>query len=107
MASIIAPPARSDGNAFPARCGQAATDRHAARAPGLGHGGRRPGIEVALPAGMKTTTSFDSWSTEQVLLVYERYFGTLDPKARRRIVEDARLNGWDRTWSDGLELLAA
>ena len=35
------------------------------------------------------------------------YFGKLDPKARRRIVEDARLNGWDRSWGDGIELLAA
>jgi len=56
---------------------------------------------------MRTKTSFDLWSTEQVLLVYERYFGKLDPKARRRIVEDARLNGWDRTWGAGAELLAA
>jgi hypothetical protein len=56
---------------------------------------------------MKTKTSFDLWSTEQLLLVYERHFGKLDPKARRRIVEDARLNGWDRTWGDGIELLAA
>jgi hypothetical protein len=56
---------------------------------------------------MRNTTSFDLWSTEQVLLVYERYFGKLDPKARRRIAEDARLNGWDRSWTDGIELLAA
>ena len=56
---------------------------------------------------MGATTSFDLWSTEQVLLVYERYFGKLDPKARRRLVEGARLNGWDRTWGTGVELLAA
>ena len=43
---------------------------------------------------MRTKASFDLWSTEQVLLVYERYFGKLDPKTRRRILEDARLNGW-------------
>lgn len=65
------------------------------------------GIDVALVTGMRTETSFDLWSTEQVLLVYERYFGKLDPKARRRIVEDARLNGWDRSWGSGAELLAA
>ena len=65
------------------------------------------GIETAIEPGMRTKTSFDLWSTEQVLLVYERYFGKLDPKARRRIVEDARLNGWDRSWGDGIELLAA
>lgn len=56
---------------------------------------------------MRTKTSFDLWSTEQVLLVYERYFGKLDPKAHRRICEDARLNGWDRSWGEGAELLAA
>ena len=56
---------------------------------------------------MRTTHSFDLWSTEQGLLVYERYVGKLDPKARRRIVEGARLNGWDRTWGTGAELLAA
>jgi hypothetical protein len=53
------------------------------------------------------TTSFDLWSTEQLLLVYQRYYGKLDAQARRRIVETARLNGWDRTWRDGVELLAA
>ena len=56
---------------------------------------------------MRAKTSFDLWSTEQVLMVYERYFGKLEPKARRRIIEDARLHGWDRSWGDGVELLAA
>jgi len=53
------------------------------------------------------TTSFDLWSTEQLLLVYQRYYGKLDAQARRRIIETARLNGWDRSWRDGVELLAA
>jgi hypothetical protein len=53
------------------------------------------------------TTSFDLWSTEQLLLVYQRYYGKLHAQARRRIIETARLNGWDRTWRDGVELLAA
>jgi hypothetical protein len=53
------------------------------------------------------TTSFDLWSTEQLLLVYQRYFGKLEPQSRRRILETARLNGWDRSWSGGAELLAA
>jgi hypothetical protein len=53
------------------------------------------------------TTSFELWSTEQLLLVYQRYYGKLDARARRRIIETARLNGWDRTWHDGVELLAA
>jgi hypothetical protein len=56
---------------------------------------------------MRATTSFDLWSTEQVLLVYERYFGKLDPKTRRRITEHARLNGWDRSWGTSADLLAA
>ena len=53
------------------------------------------------------TTAFEMWSTEQLLLVYQRYFGKLEPQTRRRIVETARLNGWDRSWGDGIELLAA
>jgi hypothetical protein len=67
------------------------------------------GILVALTNGMlrMITTSFDGWSTEQILLVYQRYYGKLDAQARRRIVDTARLNGWDRTWRDGVELLAA
>jgi hypothetical protein len=70
--------------------------------------GKRVGIRVASETGMRTiTTSFDLWSTEQILLVYQRYYGKLDAQARRRIVETARLNGWDRTWRDGVELLAA
>ena len=62
------------------------------------------------PPGMMIrtiTTSFDLWSTEQLLLVYQRYYGKLDAQARRRIIETARLNGWDRSWRDGVELLAA
>jgi hypothetical protein len=73
--------------------------------------GRTPwrtiGIDVALLTGMRATTSFDLWSTEQVLLVYERYFGKLDAKTRRRITEHARLNGWDRSWGASADLLAA
>jgi hypothetical protein len=73
--------------------------------------GRTPwrtiGIDVALLTGMRATTSFDLWSTEQVLLVYERYFGKLDAKTRRRIAEHARLNGWDRSWGASADLLAA
>jgi hypothetical protein len=70
---------------------------------------KRGGILVALMIGMlgTITTSFDGWSTEQLLLVYQRYYGKLDAQARRRIVDTARLNGWDRTWHDGVELLAA
>jgi len=70
---------------------------------------KRVGILVASRIGMlrTITTSFDGWSTEQLLLVYQRYYGKLDAPARRRIVDTARLNGWDRTWRDGVELLVA
>ena len=70
---------------------------------------KRVGILVASTICMlrTITTSFDLWSTGQLLLVYQRYYGKLDAQARRRIVDTARLNGWDRTWRDGVELLAA
>ena len=70
---------------------------------------KRVGILVASTICMlrTITTSFDLWSTEQILLVYQRYYGKLDAQARRRIVETARLNGWDRTWRGGVEFLAA
>jgi hypothetical protein len=57
-------------------------------------------------AGKKPTQSFDLWTTEQLLAVYEKAFGQLEPRARRRIVEAARTNGWDRSWDD-LDLIAA
>ena len=81
-------------------------------APGTGRGGSQRASASLLhyPLGMMLrtiTTSFDLWSTEQILLVYQRYYGKLDAQARRRIIETARLNGWDRSWRDGVELLAA
>ena len=54
----------------------------------------------------RQSQSFDLWTTEQLLAVYEKAFGQLEPRARRRIVETAREHGWDRTWDD-LELIAA
>ena len=39
--------------------------------------------------------------------LFDRLNIKLDPKAHRRICEDARLNGWDRSWGEGAELLAA
>jgi hypothetical protein len=112
IASIIAPGGSQGGNGFTQP--EYARD-YRPRARTARHGQPRIGAvsastlqqDVAEGAAMKTKTSFDLWSTEQLLLVYERHFGKLDPKARRRIVEDARLNGWDRTWGDGIELLAA
>jgi hypothetical protein len=38
----------------------------------------------------------ERWQTEQLLVVYERIFGSLDHKARRRIVQAARSRGWDQ-----------
>jgi hypothetical protein len=38
----------------------------------------------------------DALSTESLLVVYERLFGALEQKARRRIVATARARGWDR-----------
>jgi hypothetical protein len=55
----------------------------------------------------RCTTSFDLCSTEPLFLVDQRYHGGLDAQARRRVIETARLNGWDRAWRDGVELLAA
>jgi hypothetical protein len=105
IAAIIAPPGQE--GVYPARLGIGLPSKRfqGQRRPAESAGG--VGIDVALEAGMRTKHPFDLWSTEQVLLVYERHFGKLDPKARRRILEDARLNGWDRTWGDGIELLAA
>jgi len=49
---------------------------------------------------MKTKRGLETLTTPQVLALYERIFGALDPIARHRINETARLNGWDRTWAD-------
>jgi hypothetical protein len=69
---------------------------------------RHPCCSYTLGMMLRTiTTSFDLWSTEQLLLVYQRYYGKLDAQARRRILDTARLNGWDRSWREGVELLAA
>ena len=48
----------------------------------------------------KQATDYDSLSTDDVLRVYESVFAALDPRARRRILERARLHGWDRTFHD-------
>jgi hypothetical protein len=41
-------------------------------------------------------TGIERWQTEQLLAAYERVFGALDRKTRRRIVETARARGWDQ-----------
>ena len=37
-------------------------------------------------------------TTEQILTIYEKAFGRLEPIARRRIVAAAKEGGWDRVW---------
>jgi hypothetical protein len=48
----------------------------------------------------KQTTDYDSLSTDEVLRLYEAVFTPLEPRGRRRILERARLHGWDRTFHD-------
>ena len=42
------------------------------------------------------STSVERWPTEQLLTEFERLFGRLEKKTRRRIVERARVHGWER-----------
>ena len=42
----------------------------------------------------------DLLTTQEVLRMHERVFGRLDPQSKRRIVAEARVRGWDRSWSD-------
>lgn len=48
----------------------------------------------------KQATDYESLSTDEVLRVYESVFAPLDPRGRRRLLEHARLHGWDRTFHD-------
>ncbi|MEX2147711.1 MAG: hypothetical protein WED01_11935 [Candidatus Rokuibacteriota bacterium] len=48
----------------------------------------------------RQTTDYESLSTDDVLRVYESVFAPLEPRGRRRILERARLHGWDRTFHD-------
>jgi hypothetical protein len=49
-------------------------------------GGRRLAVEML--------------TTGQVLALYERFFGRLDPQSKQRILRTASTHGWDRTWQD-------
>jgi hypothetical protein len=49
----------------------------------------------------KQPTDYESLSTDEVLRMYEAVFAPLEPRGRRRILERARLHGWDRTFHDG------
>lgn len=49
------------------------------------------------------SVDWDTLTTEQLLALHERHFGPLDPRSKERIVDGARMHGWDRTWEmDGL-----
>jgi len=48
----------------------------------------------------KQPTEYESLSTDEVLRVYESVFAPLEPRGRRRLLERARLHGWDRTFHD-------
>ena len=52
-------------------------------------------------------SSFDSLSTAQIIEMHERHFGRLETRAKNRIIADARLRGWDRTWNDADPEMAA
>ena len=45
-------------------------------------------------------TDYESLSTDEVLRLYESVYAPLDPRGRRRLLERARLHGWDRTFQD-------
>jgi hypothetical protein len=47
----------------------------------------------------------DSLTTEQLLHLHERHFARLDARSKERIIDGARMRGWDRSW--GLDGLAA
>jgi hypothetical protein len=50
-----------------------------------------------------TRIPVDLIPTTELLRLYERVFGPLDPVGRLRLLEIARTNGWDRGWeSDAL-----
>jgi len=48
----------------------------------------------------KQPTDYESLSTDEVLRIYESVFTPLEARGRRRILERARLHGWDRTFQE-------
>ena len=53
-----------------------------------------------------TTRGLEHLTTEQILVIYERMFGRLDPIGRGRILATASVHGWDRSWDSGLAMAA-
>ncbi len=46
---------------------------------------------------------FEALTTSQLLALHERHFGPLDGRSKERMLDGARMHGWDRTWEmDGL-----
>jgi hypothetical protein len=52
-----------------------------------------------------TGQDYAALTTEQLLALHERHFAPLDRKGKRRILDSARRNGWDRGF--GMDGLAA
>jgi hypothetical protein len=52
-----------------------------------------------------TRQDYTALTTEQLLVLHERHFAPLDRKGKRRIIDSARRNGWDRGF--GMDGLAA
>jgi hypothetical protein len=48
----------------------------------------------------KQPTDYESLATDEVLRIYESVFAPLDTRGRRRLLERARLHGWDRTFHE-------
>ena len=46
----------------------------------------------------ETRIPIDLVPTAELLRLYERVFAPLDSVGRRRLLETARTNGWDRAW---------
>jgi hypothetical protein len=52
---------------------------------------------------VRSQLNWDEMPTEQLIALHEDNFGRLDTRTKERIVDGARLRGWDRTWEmDGL-----
>lgn len=51
-------------------------------------------------------TTFEALRTDELLALHERLFGTLDPKARTRILQTSQARGWNEGWR-GQDRLAA
>ena len=64
---------------------------------------------IAMPTrrarSRRSGQDFTVLTTEQLLALHERHFAPLDRKSKRRMLDSARRNGWDRGF--GMDGLAA